>query len=66
MVTTLFDHVFVFFLNYWLILFNSCGYCTKCTPITELVIPVGIPSKGEKTETEIKPATAEAKLFNIT
>ena len=62
----MFCSVFFIFLNYWLILFNSCGYCTTYTPITELVIPIGIPSKGEKTETEIKPATAEAKLFNIT
>ena len=31
-------------------------------PITELVIPIGIPSKEAKTEIEIYPVTAEAKI----
>ena len=31
-------------------------------PITELVIPIGIPSIGAKEEIEINPVIAEAKI----
>ena len=31
-------------------------------PITELVIPVGIPSKEAKAEIEMHPVTTEAKI----
>ena len=31
-------------------------------PIAELVIPIGIPIKGAKTEIEIHPVNVEAKL----
>ena len=31
-------------------------------PIAELVIPIGIPSKEAKAETEIHPAIAEIKI----
>ena len=33
-----------------------------CNPITELVIPIGIPSKEVKAEMEIRSVTTEAKI----
>ena len=34
-------------------------------PITELVIPLGIPSKEEKAELEIRPIISKAKIVNL-
>ena len=50
------------FLNYRLILFNYCSYCTNCNPIAVLLIPIGIPIKEEKPEIEIHPVIVEGKI----
>ena len=47
------------FLNYWLILFNSCMYYTL-NPIAELVIPIRITTKEAKEEIETHQITVEA------
>ena len=56
----LFYHVFI--INYWLILFNSCSYCTNVNPIAELVTPIGIPIKEAKAEMQTHPVTEEVKI----
>ena len=53
---------FFLFLNYSLILFNPSSYCKIFAPIAELVILIGIPSKQAKTEIEMHPVIAEAKM----
>ena len=59
------------FLNCCLIVLNSCSYCTNSQfyYCTELVIPIGIPSKEAKPEIEIHPIIPEAKkesvLYNL-
>ena len=51
------------FLNYWLILFNSCGYYTNVySNCAELVIPIGIPTKEAKAEMEAHPVIVEASI----
>ena len=52
------------FFNYWLILFNSCSYCTNFNPTAELVIPIGIPTKesNEMEEMETHPVTIEITI----
>ena len=52
--------LFLFF-NYWLILFNSCNYCTNVKPIAGLIITVGIPTKEAKEEMEMHQVTVEIK-----
>ena len=61
MLTILFLDAF-FFLNYWVIIFNSSVIAKSFNPTLELVIPTGIQSKEAKTETELHPVTAEAKI----
>ena len=46
------------FLNYWLILFNSCSFAQIFNPIAELQIP----TKEAKTEIETHPVIVEAKI----
>ena len=50
------------FLNYWLIRFNSCSYCTNFRKIAEPIIPIGIPSKEAKAEIKIRPVITESKI----
>ena len=50
------------FLNYWLILFNSCGYFTNSSPIVELAIPIGIPTKEAKAEMKTHPVIVEITI----
>ena len=52
----------ILFLNYRLILFNSYGLSRIFNPIVELVIPTEILYEEAKTEIEIHPAIAEAKM----
>ena len=61
MLQILFYRTFFLSLNYWLILLNSCSYCTNFFDlIAEFVIPIGIPSKDAKAEIETHTVTAEA------
>ena len=53
------------FLSYWLILFNSCDYCTIFNSIAELAIPTGIPTKAGKAEIETHLITAENKCSSV-
>ena len=56
--------MFLFF-NYWLILFNSCSYCTEFfNSIADFVIPITIPCKEAKEAIEIYPVIVEAKIRN--
>ena len=56
--------MFIFlFLNYWLITFNHCSYCTKFIPTVELAIPVAIATIEAKAEMETHPVTVEAKTI---
>ena len=55
--------VLFLFLNYLLILFNSCCYCTNFSSCYKLVIPIWIPRKDTKAEIEIHPVIAEAKII---
>ena len=48
------------FLDYWLILLNSCSYCTDFDSFAELVIHVEIPTREAKEKIKMHPATAEA------
>ena len=50
------------FLNYWLILFNSCSYFTNFSPIVELAIPTGISTKEAKAEMKTHPVIAEITI----
>ena len=58
--------VFLFFLNYCLILFNYCSCCTIFFPTTELAIPTGIPNTEAKAETETYSVIVEAKISYCT
>ena len=60
--TTL-SYFFFLFLNYWLIIFDSCSYCISLiNPIAELVVPTGVPIKEVKAEIEIHSVIVEAKI----
>ena len=53
LLTVIIYHASFFFLNYWLIFFNS---------IVELAIPIGIPTKGAKAEMETHPVIVEIAI----
>ena len=53
---------FFLFLNYWLIIFNSCSYCTNFYPVVELVILIGIPTTEAKAEMEANPVILEVTI----
>ena len=51
--------IFLRFLNYCFILFNSCVIPQISNHIAELVVVIGIPTKEEKAEIETSPVTGE-------
>ena len=54
--------MFIFFLNYWLLLFNSSTYYADFNVAIELVISTGIPTKDAKAEIETHLVSVEAKI----
>ena len=54
--------LYIFFLSYSLILFNSCSYCITFNSTAELIIPIGVPTKEEKVEIETDQVNAQAKI----
>ena len=46
------------FLHNWLILLNSCSYCTNFIPIAELTIPIGTQANEANAEIETQPLIA--------
>ena len=50
------------FLDYGLILSNSCHYFTSFNPVVDLVIPKGLSIKEAKALLEIHPVTVEDKI----
>ena len=53
------------FLNYLLIFFNLCSYCTNFKSYSELVILTGIPTKEAKTEMGTHEVMVEAKIIRF-
>ena len=56
---------FFFFLIIDLYFLIPTAIAQTFNPIAELVIPIVIPSKGAKTEIEIHPVIAEAKIRKV-
>ena len=54
--------IFLRFLNYCFILFNSCVIPQISNHIAELVVVIGIPTKEEKAEIELSPVTGEIEI----
>ena len=52
----------LFFLNYWLKLLITGVITQVFNSIAEHVVPIRIPSKKTKVDTEIHPVTLEAKI----
>ena len=55
LIIIVFYHAPSFILNYWLILFNYCFYCTNFEPYYKTCNSIGIPTKGAKAKIEIHP-----------
>ena len=51
-----------FFLNYCLVIFASCSYCTIFQFTAELIFLILITSKKAKAEIEIHPLITEVKI----
>ena len=62
LLTILIYCAFLVFLNYWLVVFNSCCYYKICNPTEELVMPIGIPSNEAKAEIETQLLIAGNKI----
>ena len=56
---------FFLFLNYWLIFLILAAIAQIVSPIEELAIPIGIPSKEAKAEIEIYPVIVETKIKSV-
>ena len=59
---TILSFLFYRFLNYWLMFLFPAAIEQIFNPISELVIPTGIPNKEAKAEIEIYPVIAEVKI----
>ena len=55
--------IFLLFVSYRLIRFYFCSYFTNFNPGAELVIPIEIPTKEVKTETETHLLIVEFKII---
>ena len=62
MPTIIFYHAFFIFLDYWLIFLIPAIITQIFIPITELAIPIGIPTNETKAEIETQPMIVETKI----